>query len=81
MTKTEIVKQHCKQLNLSALSNELDGVLVDAENEKINYLEFVKKLFETEIEHRMEKDKQRRVRQARLPLSFNLDLYVSQICC
>ena len=75
MTKTEIVKQHCKQLNLSALSNELDGVLIDAENEKISYLEFVKKLFETEIEHRMEKDKQRRVRQARLPLSFNLDLY------
>ena len=75
MTKTEIVKQHCKQLNLSALSNELDGVLIDAENEKISYLEFVKKLFETEIEHRMEKDKQRRVRQARLPLSFNLGLY------
>ncbi len=75
MTKTEIVKQHCKQLNLSALSSELDGVLIDAENEKISYLEFVKKLFETEIEHRMEKDKQRRIRQARLPLSFNLDLY------
>jgi DNA replication protein DnaC len=75
MTKTEIVKQHCKQLNLSALSNELDGALIDAENEKISYLEFVKKLFETEIGHRMEKDKQRRVRQARLPLSFNLGLY------
>lgn len=75
MTKTEIVKQHCKQLNLSALSSELDGVLIDAENEKISYLEFVKKLFETEIGHRMEKDKQRRVRQARLPLSFNLNLY------
>ena len=75
MTKTEIIKNHCKQLNLSALSNELDGVITDAQNNKISYLELIKKLFETEIDHRMKKDKERRTRQARLPLSYNLELY------
>lgn len=75
MTKTENIKDHCKQLNLSAISNELDTVLRDAENNQISYLEFIKKLFETEIKNRMEKDKQRRTRQARLPLSYNLDLF------
>ena len=75
MTKTEIIKSHCKQLNLSALSNEFDEIVINAENDKISYLEFVRKLFEIEINHRMKKDKERRTRQAHLPLSYNLDLY------
>ncbi len=75
MTKTEIIKNHCKQLNLSALSSSLDNVIIDAENNKISYLELVKKLFEIEVNHRMKKDKERRTKQARLPLSYNLSLY------
>lgn len=75
MTKTEVIKNHCKQLNLSAISSELDHVIIDAENSKISYLELIKILFETEVKHRMEKDKEKRTRQAHLPLSFNLDLY------
>lgn len=75
MTKTETIKSHCKQLNLSALSSELDSVMIDAENDRISYLELVKKLFEIEINHRMKKDKERRTKQARLPLSYNLELY------
>ncbi len=75
MTKTENTKDYCKQLNLSAISNELDTVLRDAENDQISYLEFIKKLLEAEIKQRMEKDKHRRTKQARLPLGYNLDLY------
>jgi DNA replication protein DnaC len=75
MTKTEIIKNHCKQLNLSALSTQFDEAITEAEKQKMSYLELVKILLETEINHRMEKDKQRRVRQARLPLSYNLDLF------
>ena len=75
MTKTEIIKNHCKQLNLSALSSKLDDVIIDAENNKISYLELVKKLFEIEVNHRMKKDKERRTKQARLPLSYNLSMY------
>lgn len=75
MTKTEIIKNYCKQLNLTALSNEFDAVITDAEKNKISYLELVKTLIEKEIDHRMKKDKERRTKQARLPLSYNLDLY------
>ncbi len=75
MTKTEIIKNHCKQLNLSALSTQFDETITEAESQKMSYLELVKILLETEINHRMEKDKQRRARQARLPLSYNLNLY------
>ncbi len=75
MTKTEIIKNHCKQLNLSALSTQFDETITEAEKQKMSYLELVKTLLGTEINHRMEKDKQRRIRQAQLPLSYNLDLY------
>ena len=75
MTKTEMIKNNCKQLNLSAISGGLDDLIMDAENSKISYLEFIRNLFEIEIDHRMQKDKERRTRMARLPLSYNLDLY------
>ena len=75
MTKTEVIKNQCKQLNLSAILNDLDELIIDAENSKISYLELIKNLFETEVKHRMARDKERRIRQARLPLSYNLDLY------
>lgn len=75
MTKTEEIKNHCKQLNLSAISSGLDDLIMKAENSKSSYLELVKNLFEREVKHRIEKDKEKRTRQARLPLSYNLDLY------
>lgn len=75
MTKTEVIKNQCKQLNLSAILSDLDELIIDAENSKISYLELIKNLFETEVKHRMARDKERRTRQARLPLSYNLDLY------
>lgn len=75
MTKTEVIKQHCKQLKLSAIANNLDDMLRNAQNNQVTYLDFVTTLMKQEVEHRMEKDKQRRTKQARLPLQYNLDLY------
>lgn len=75
MKKIEHIKNHCKQLNLSAISSNFDDIIMNAENNKISYFEFADKLFETEINHRMEKDKERRARQAKLPMSCNLNLY------
>ena len=43
ISKTELVKNHCKQLNLTAVCNELDLVLAQAEKNKVSYLELVKK--------------------------------------
>lgn len=75
MTKTEVLKNHCKVLNLTALSAYLDSALQEAEKKQISYLELLKTLMEKEINHRKEKDMQKRTKQARLPLSYNLDLF------
>ncbi len=74
MTKTEIIKTYCKQLNLASLSNEIDSIIIDAQKNEISYVEFVKNIMEKEVIHRKEKDKERRTKYARLPLSYNLDL-------
>jgi len=75
MTKTELIKGQCKQLKLPAIADNLDDMVRNAQKNQITYLDFVKTLMEQEILQRMEKDKQRRTKQARLPLSYNLDLY------
>lgn len=75
MTKTEIIKKHLKHLKLSAIHDSFDKEITHAENNKISYVELSKNLFETEINHRMQKDKEQRTKQARLPLAYNLDLY------
>ena len=75
MTKTEIVKTQCKQLRLPTIANAVNEVVMKAEKEKITYLEFLNQLLNSEISQRMEKDKERRQKHARLPLSYNLDLY------
>ena len=75
MKKTEIIKNYCKQLKLASLSNEIDSIIIDAQKNEISYVEFVKNIMEKEVKHRKEKDKERRTKYARLPLSYNLDLY------
>ena len=75
MTKTEVIKNHCKELNLTALSAYLDNAIAEAEKMQISYLDLLKTLMEKEINHRKKKDLERRTKQARLPLCYNLDLY------
>ena len=75
MTKTELIKEQCKQLNLTAMSTHLESVVAQAEKNQTSYWELIKMLMEKEINFRKEKDLERRTVQARLPLSYNLDLY------
>ena len=75
MNKTETIKEHCKQLRLPTIGNNLDETLLNAQNNQVTYLDFIELLFKQEINHRMEKDKERRTKQARLPLNYNLDFY------
>jgi len=75
MTKTETIKNQCKKLRLPAIAETLSETLTMAETQKITYLGFLGQLFNTEINQRMLKDKERRTKRARLPLSYNLDLY------
>lgn len=75
MTKTELIKNQCKQLHLSALCANFDEVVANAESQKVSYLELIKMLMDKEINHRKQKDLEKRTKQARLPLSYNLDFY------
>lgn len=75
MTKTDTVKAHCKQLRLPVIANKLDEMVMNAQNNQVTYLDFIESLFKQEINHRMERDRQTRKKQARLPLCYNLDLY------
>lgn len=75
MSKTAVIKEHCKKLKLAAIPEHLDSVLMEAENKQLSYSELIKTLMEKEINHRKAKDLERRTNQARLPLSYNLNLY------
>lgn len=75
MTKTQLIKQHCKQLKLSAVAEHLEPAIGEAEAQQLSYLELVKRLIEKEIHHREQKALQRRTKLARLPAVYDLDLY------
>lgn len=75
MTKTDLIKSQCRQLNLTALSANLDEVIAMADSSKISYLELIKTLMQKELDHRKQKDMEKRTKQARLPLCYNLDNY------
>lgn len=72
---TKTIREQCKQLRLPALATALEEQTRQAEQQKTTYLAFLNHLLQTEIDQRMQKDKIRRQKQARLPLSYNLDLY------
>lgn len=75
MTKTELIKNQCKQLHLTALQESLDDILSDAQARQVSYLELIKTLMEKEIAHRSQKDLLKRTQAAHLPLCYNLDMY------
>lgn len=75
MTKTDLIKNQCKQLHLTALSANFDEVIANAESQKASYLELIKMLMDKEIFHRKQKDLEKRTKHARLPLAYNLDFY------
>lgn len=75
MTKTELIKNQCKQLHLNALQESLDDILSDAQARQVSYLELIKTLMEKEIAHRSQKDLLKRTQAAHLPLCYNLDMY------
>lgn len=74
-SKTELLKNQFRQLNLSAFSLEVDSVLSQAEKNNFTYIDLLRTMTEIEINHRLKKDQEKRTKQARLPLCYNLDLF------
>ncbi|WP_297338567.1 IS21-like element helper ATPase IstB [Algoriphagus sp.] len=75
MKITDKINAQCRQLRLPAIAETATKTAHQADKEKITYLEFLSELLATELGLRMEKEKDRRKKNARLPLSYNLDLY------
>ena len=74
-TKTEILKEYAGQLKLSSIQDQAEELIRKASEEKCSYLDFSLSLLETEINQRRQRDLERRIKAAKLPVSHDLDLY------
>ena len=72
--KNKIIN-HCKQLRLSAIGEQVQQLADQASTGGISYLEFAANLLEVEIKHRNQKDQERKMRRARLPGTHDLQGY------
>ena len=74
-TKTIALKEYAGQLKLSGIQDQVEELIRKASEEKCSYLDFSLSLLETEINQRRQRDLERRIKAARLPISHDLDLY------
>jgi DNA replication protein DnaC len=75
MEKNKQITDYCSRFKLGGIKEGFDDIVQKAQAEQFSYLEYTLQLFETEAKHRKEKDKQRRLKFARLPQAHQLDLY------
>lgn len=69
------IRQLCQSLRLSALAENNEPVFRVAEEKQPGYRDFTILLLETELKAREEKQFSRKIRDANLPLSHDLDSY------
>lgn len=74
-SKTQIIIDYATQLNLSGIKDQLEELIRKATEEKSSYADFSLKLFKTEIRQRSERDLERRIKAAMLPLNHDLEQY------
>ena len=72
---TEDIRMYAKALRLSNLRNKCSDIVHKAQIEKPSYLEFLLDILKSEIQSRQENDLNRRMRQAKLPRSCDLDKF------
>ena len=69
------IKQLCLSLNLTSLSQDYEQIMQQAEQGQVGYHELASMLLQYELEKREEKKLSKRLKEAGLPISHNLDLY------
>ena len=74
-TKTHARKEYAGQLKLSGIQDQAEELIRKASEEKCSYLDFSLSLLETEINQRRQRDLERRINVAKLPLKHDLDQY------
>ena len=74
-TKTLALKEFAGQLKLSGIQDQVEELIRKASQEKCSYLDFSLSLLETEINQRRQRDLERRIKAAKLPVDYDLDKY------
>ena len=74
-TKTLALKEYASQLKLSGIQDQAEELIRKASQEKCSYLDFSLRLLETEINQRRQRDLERRIKAAKLPVDHDLDQY------
>jgi DNA replication protein DnaC len=75
MEKKQMIHDYCRQFNMSGLTADFDRILIEAERSEVSYLDYTLKLFESEAGHREQRNLERRLKAAGLPLSHDLNIY------
>jgi DNA replication protein DnaC len=74
-SKTEIIMDYASQLRLTGIKEHLEALIRRATDEKSSYTDFSLNLFKTEINLRQQRDLERRIKTAKLPVKADLDQY------
>lgn len=72
---TDNIKKYCARLRLSYIPNNLDQLIVDAQNGKPTYEDFLENVLREETKTREYKAYLNRLKQAKLPPKYDLDEY------
>jgi DNA replication protein DnaC len=74
-TKTQVILDYASQLKLSGIHEKLEGIITGANEQKSSYVDFALSLLKLEIDHRGNRDLERRQKTAWLPLHHDLEGY------
>lgn len=75
MDKKEQITAYCRQFKTAGISNGLEALITEAEDNASGFMEFTLRLLQVEAEHRHHNDVRRRRKVARLPRHSDLNLY------
>ena len=74
-TKTQLLKDYAGQLKLGGIQDQVDELIRQATQDECSYLDFSLSLLKTEIYQRSQRDLERRIKAAKLPINHDLDQY------
>jgi DNA replication protein DnaC len=74
-TRTQLLRDYAGQLRLIGIQDQVEELIRKADNEKCSYLDFLFILLETEIYQRNQRDLEKRIKAARLPMNYDLAQY------
>lgn len=75
MEKKQIIQSLCLQFRMSGMGASLDQALREAESGTVSFIDYTIRLLQAEALHRQQKEDQRRLKTAHLPITCDLNNY------